>query len=168
FSGASRDHELLPSQVLCCFCAASGLSINKGKSSIFCSKNTMRGVCSDIASHLGIPLTHDLGHYLGVPILHGRMVSGTYQCILDKLDKKLSGWKAKTLSLAGRVTLALSALEAIPAYFMQTSILPINTCEEIDRRIRNFVWGTSPEERKVHLVSWEQICMPKDKGGLGL
>ncbi|CAN1187802.1 Putative ribonuclease H protein At1g65750 [Linum perenne] len=32
---------------------------------------------------------------------------------------------------------------------MQTSVLPISTCEEIDRRIRNFVWGSSAEARKV-------------------
>ncbi|CAN1139380.1 Putative ribonuclease H protein At1g65750, partial [Linum perenne] len=41
-------------------------------------------------------------------------------------------------------------------------------CEEIDRRIRNFVWGTTAEERKISLVSWEKICVPKEKGGLGL
>ncbi|CAN1800305.1 Putative ribonuclease H protein At1g65750 [Linum perenne] len=78
------------------------------------------------------------------------------------------GWKVKTLSLAGRVTFAQSVLAAIPAYAMQTSVLPVTTCEEIDRRIRNFVWGTTEEERKVSLVSWGTICLPKEKGGLGL
>ncbi|CAN1177290.1 Putative ribonuclease H protein At1g65750 [Linum perenne] len=51
---------------------------------------------------------------------------------------------------------------------MQTSVLPSDTCKEIDKRIWSFVWGSSSEERKVHLVSWETICTPKDKGGLGL
>ncbi|CAN1189939.1 Putative ribonuclease H protein At1g65750 [Linum perenne] len=51
---------------------------------------------------------------------------------------------------------------------MQASVLPISTCKEIDKRIRNFVWGSSVEETKVHLVSWEHICLPKSKGGLGL
>ncbi|CAN1184265.1 Putative ribonuclease H protein At1g65750 [Linum perenne] len=41
-------------------------------------------------------------------------------------------------------------------------------CEEIDKRIYNFVWESSDEARKVHLVSWEKICGPKEKGGLGL
>ncbi|CAN1800989.1 Putative ribonuclease H protein At1g65750 [Linum perenne] len=63
--------------------------------------------------------------------------------------------------------LADSALGGIPSYFMQTLVLPITNCEEIDRRIRNIVWGSSSEERKVHLVSWDQICMSKAKGGLG-
>ncbi|CAN1180887.1 Putative ribonuclease H protein At1g65750 [Linum perenne] len=51
---------------------------------------------------------------------------------------------------------------------MQTSVLPISTCDEIDKRIRNFVWGSTSEERKVHLVSWDHICKPKNQGGLGL
>ncbi|CAN1141431.1 Putative ribonuclease H protein At1g65750 [Linum perenne] len=51
---------------------------------------------------------------------------------------------------------------------MQTSVLTVNTCDEIDRRIRNFVWGTTEEERKVSLVAWETICLPKEKGELGL
>ncbi|CAN1189723.1 Putative ribonuclease H protein At1g65750 [Linum perenne] len=51
---------------------------------------------------------------------------------------------------------------------MQTSVLPISTCEDIDKRIRNFVWGSTSEERKVHLVSWDHICRPRNQGGLGL
>ncbi|CAN1195923.1 Putative ribonuclease H protein At1g65750 [Linum perenne] len=51
---------------------------------------------------------------------------------------------------------------------MQTSVLPITTCNAIDKRIRNFIWGSSETERKTHLVSWERICQPKENGGLGL
>ncbi|CAN1126818.1 Putative ribonuclease H protein At1g65750 [Linum perenne] len=84
------------------------------------------------------------------------------------MDRKLSGWTVKSLSLAGRVTLAHSVLSAIPAYVMQTSVIPVALCEEIDKRVRNFVWGSSNDTRKVHLVSWEKICENKDCGGLGL
>ncbi|CAN1180943.1 Putative ribonuclease H protein At1g65750, partial [Linum perenne] len=117
---------------------------------------------------VGFPLTQHLGVYLGVPILHERTSARTYQCILDRIDQKLAGWKVKSLSLAGRVTLAQSVLSAIPAYVMQTAVIPVSTCEEIDRRIRNFVWGSTSEERKIHLVAWERICLPKEDGGLGL
>ncbi|CAN1162516.1 Putative ribonuclease H protein At1g65750 [Linum perenne] len=51
---------------------------------------------------------------------------------------------------------------------MQTAVLPVTTCEAIDRKIRNFVWGSSDEARKVHLVSWENICRAKEDGGLWL
>ncbi|CAN1138974.1 Putative ribonuclease H protein At1g65750 [Linum perenne] len=113
-------------------------------------------------------MTRDLGRYLVVPVLHGKITKNTYQPILDRLDSKLSGWKSNSLSLAGRVTLALSVLNAIPAYAMQTSVLPCHICEAIDRRIRNFVWGSTTECRKIHLVSWDEVCKPKEHGGLGL
>ncbi|CAN1141032.1 Putative ribonuclease H protein At1g65750 [Linum perenne] len=51
---------------------------------------------------------------------------------------------------------------------MQTSVLPITTCDLIDRRIRDFVWGSSDDSHKTHLVSWDKICAPKEAGGLGL
>ncbi|CAN1157085.1 Putative ribonuclease H protein At1g65750 [Linum perenne] len=51
---------------------------------------------------------------------------------------------------------------------MQTSVLPITTCNAIDKRIRKFIWGSSETERKTHLVSWDRICQPKENGGLGL
>ncbi|CAN1853457.1 Putative ribonuclease H protein At1g65750 [Linum perenne] len=62
----------------------------------------------------------------------------------------------------------MSVLSAIPAYAMQTSVLPVDTCKAIDKRIRDFVCGSSPEGRKIHLISWENICSSKKNGGLGL
>ncbi|CAN1141097.1 Putative ribonuclease H protein At1g65750 [Linum perenne] len=82
------------------------------------------------------------------------------------MDSNFAGWKIKTLSLAGRVTLAQSVLAA--AYVMQTSFLPIETYKEIDKRVRNFVWGSSEEGRKIRLLNWDKICSPKEDGGLGL
>ncbi|CAN1177289.1 Putative ribonuclease H protein At1g65750 [Linum perenne] len=167
-SEASVAQADVIAQCLDQFCLASGQAVSREKSALFCSKNLDRRVAADISIRFGIPLTQDLGKYLGVPVLHNRITSTTYQDIITRLDFKLAGWKAKQLSLAGRVTLALSVLAAIPVYAMQTSVLPSDTCKEIDKRIWSFVWGSSSEERKVHLVSWETICTPKDKGGLGL
>ncbi|CAN1168444.1 Putative ribonuclease H protein At1g65750 [Linum perenne] len=168
FGQASVSQAAVVSECLDRFCEDAGQAVNKGKSAIFCSRNTDRQTASNVATALGIPLTQNLGSYLGVPILHERITNETYQEILNRLDKKLSGWKVKTLSLAGRVTLAKSVLSAIPAYAMQTSLIPTTTCEAIDKKIRDFVWGSSDQERKIHLVSWDRICAPKSEGGLGL
>ena len=71
---------------------------------------------------------------------------------MDNVRKKLSEWAAKSLSLAGRITLAKSVLLAIPSYAMQTTKLPSGLCNRIEKLIRNFIWGSSNEERKVNLV----------------
>ncbi|CAN1155661.1 Putative ribonuclease H protein At1g65750 [Linum perenne] len=168
FAEASEDQARVIRKCLDRFCSASGQNVSRDKSAIFCSKNTSRHVSSLISLLLGIPLTQNLGRYLGVPILHDRVTTRTYQGILDRIDSKLAGWKIKSLSLAGRVTMAQAVLAAIPTYAMQTSVLPVQTCEDIDRRIHNFVWGSTSDERKLCLVAWEKVCSPKEKGGLGL
>ncbi|CAN1788737.1 Putative ribonuclease H protein At1g65750, partial [Linum perenne] len=84
------------------------------------------------------------------------------------IELKLSGWKAKSLFLAGRVTIVQSVLATISAFAMKTTVLPIPTCKAIDRKIISFVWGSSDEARKVHLVFWDRVCLPKEDGGLGL
>ncbi|CAN1766326.1 Putative ribonuclease H protein At1g65750 [Linum perenne] len=112
--------------------------------------------------------TSDLGRYLGVPILHGRVTKQTYNFVLERLDNKLAGWKAENLSLAGRVTLASSVLNSIPSFVMQTAFLPVYLCDQIDRKIRNFIWGSTEGTRKIHNVNWQTVCKPKCLGGLGL
>ncbi|CAN1123634.1 Putative ribonuclease H protein At1g65750 [Linum perenne] len=118
--------------------------------------------------HTTLEVTRDLGRYLGVPILHGRVTKQTYSYVLDRLDNKLAGWKAENLSLAGRVTLASSVLNSIPSYVMQTAFLPVSLCDQIDRKIRNFIWGSTEGARRIHNVNWQTVCMPKSLGGLGL
>lgn len=41
-------------------------------------------------------------------------------------------------------------------------------CDEIDKQIRRFLWGTTTTQRKCHLVTWGTIIKPKDEGGLGI
>ncbi|CAN1163136.1 Putative ribonuclease H protein At1g65750 [Linum perenne] len=118
--------------------------------------------------HTTLTGTRDLGRYLGVPIIHGRALNAHYKFLLENLDSKLAGWKRETLSLAGRVTLAVSVLNAMPSYAMQTAVLSDAICDKIDQRIRSFVWGAEAGKRKLHLVKWEEVCKPKEMGGLGL
>lgn len=50
---------------------------------------------------------------------------------------------------------------------MQTSVIPISVCEEAKKICRDFIWGSTSDKRKCHLVSWEKLCKPKENGGLG-
>lgn len=72
-----------------------------------------------------------------------------------------------TLSQAGRICLAESSVMSIPSYIIQTNKIPASTCDEIERLCRDFIWGSTPEVRKHHLISWARICTPKYEGGLG-
>lgn len=149
------------------FCAQSGQSVNTLKSSLFFSKNTSVDLQQRITNLTGIPRVEDMGSYLGIPSIHGRLKKASFLGLIERIKNKLSGWKSRTLSLAGRQVLAQSVLSSIPYYMMQTTLLPKGVIATLEKLIRNFLWGSTPNQRKCHLVSWDTIAKSKDCGGLG-
>ena len=51
---------------------------------------------------------------------------------------------------------------------MQTTLIPCGICDQIEKYIRSFIWGSNLNMCRAHLVLWEQICKPKKEGGLGI
>ncbi|KAL0004966.1 hypothetical protein SO802_012527 [Lithocarpus litseifolius] len=52
--------------------------------------------------------------------------------VKDKLENKLSGWKSKNLSWAGRATLINFVAQSIPTYTMASLQFPKNLCDQLD------------------------------------
>lgn len=102
-----------------------------------------------------------------MPIIIGRKGCEDYSFVMDKIRKRLSGWKTTSLSQAGRISLAQSCIMSVPCYVIQIVLLPATICEEVELLCRDFIWGSTPEARKCHLISWDTICAPKEVGGLG-
>lgn len=96
------------------YCDASGQRISYAKSQVYFSKNVDSDVAIDIANRLNLDKTDNLGNYLGVQSDHGRMSKQHFSGLLERIKGRLEGWKTRTLSLAGRVTLAKSVLNSIP------------------------------------------------------
>ncbi|XP_016679196.1 uncharacterized protein [Gossypium hirsutum] len=109
----------------------------------------------------------NIGTYLGVPLLHDRVTKNTMSFFVDKIRKKLQSWDARKLSIAGRITLAQSVLLSIPNYFMQPLMIPKGVCADIERLVRQFIWGCTDGHLKMSLVGWYSICQPRARGGLG-
>ena len=76
----------------------------------------------DICNIQEMESTEDLGKYLDVPTIHGRITKSTYQEVVQRVDRRLAGWKTKCLGR--RITLLQLTIVAIPAYAMQTAKLP--------------------------------------------
>ncbi|XP_019164336.1 PREDICTED: uncharacterized protein LOC109160503 [Ipomoea nil] len=142
---------------------ASGQKVSIQKSQIHFGRNVEPALAQDITREADFVCTKDLGRYLGVPSIHGRVTSNIFTPLIEKIDGRLEGWKGKNLSLAGRITLAQSVLNAMPYYMMQSMYLPKGVCDTIERRIRQFIW-----KENIHLVNWETITKPKEQGGVGL
>ena len=117
---------------------------------------------------LGFSATTNLGKYLGFPLKHPGRQRHDFGAILDRVKKKLAGWKANMLSMAGRMVLIQALTSAIPSYVMQSNLLPNKILSGIDRVNRNFLWGSSDHKKKMHWVNWNTVTKAKELGGLGL
>ncbi|KAK9911967.1 hypothetical protein M0R45_035844 [Rubus argutus] len=168
FADATLDQACTLKNCLDNFCSLSGQTISYEKSLLYVSPNTGRDIATDISTICGSPLTNDLGKYLGMPLIHSRVNKYTYAGILDKVQSRLSSWKCKVLNLAGRLTLINSVTAAIPNYAMQTVRLPMSICNDLDKLNRNFLWGDTENKKKIHLVNWDTVCLPKTLGGFGI
>lgn len=92
----------------------------------------------------------------------------TFKYIVERVQNRLTGWRAKHLSLTGHCTLVNSLLAGIPTYVMQTAWLPQSTCDALNQLNRNFLLGSSYEKRKIHMVNWATVTSPKNRGGFGI
>ena len=117
---------------------------------------------------LGIIATNNPGRYLVFPIIHKGRVGNAFNFILDKVQSKLAGWKSRLLSKAGRLVLAKSAATPIAEYYMQCHSLPTKVYDSIDEMMRDFIRGSMEERRRMHMVRWSTVTLPKDLKGLGL
>ena len=88
--------------------------------------------------------------------------------IVERVISKLSGWKEKFLSFVGRIVLIRSVMTVLPNHVMQGVALPSQLCEKLDKINRDFLWGSSTEKKKLHLVGWSKIIRPKEEGGLDI
>ncbi|CAJ2675557.1 unnamed protein product [Trifolium pratense] len=150
------------------FCMISGQEVSHEKTSVLFSKNVRRGMRDKLLHMSGFKETTDFGKYLGVPLIGRAPKRADYQYLIDQVSNKLSAWKARQLSFAGRVTLAKSVLEAVPIYPMMTSKIPKSCLNDIQRIQRNFIWGEYDNVRKYHAVKWSDLTKPKSMGGLGI
>jgi hypothetical protein len=169
FAKATSTEALALSGCLQKYCSWSGQKINSGKSSILFSKNTPPASVSSILGIIPFRLSPSWPVHLGLPLTLGSSRKDAFQPIIDKVLSKISGWRAKTLSQAGRTVLIRSTAAAIPAYAMSTFLLPVSLCRILDSRFKDFWWGFPPDKtRNLCLKSWDSICLPRNQGGLGL
>ena len=113
------ENCLVIREVLDEFCNQSGLTISEAKSRVFFSPNVDQSDSEALSDILGFQSTTNLGKYLGFPIHHRGASNQDFNFVLDKVKKKLAGWKANLLSMAGRSVLIQASTSAIPAYVMQ-------------------------------------------------
>ena len=62
-----------------------------------------------------------------------------WDSILEKMERKLSGWQRIYLSKGGRITLIKSTLSSLPTYSMSLFPIPVSVALRIDKIKRDFL-----------------------------
>ncbi|KAL4385916.1 hypothetical protein GQ457_09G028800 [Hibiscus cannabinus] len=166
FCGASETEIKNVVRLLRGFEVASGLKLNLKKSKLL-GINVDAAVIDNWAEKIFCKSEKFPSTYLGLPLGISKNDAHVWDPVVEKVRLKLSGWKSKTLSFGGRITLVKSVLSNLPIYFISILPMPVKICKLLSNIIAKFLWGSS-DHRAIHWLKWETICLPRSHGGLGL
>ena len=148
--------------LLLCFQVVTGLKVNVTKSELVPIEevNNVHVLAEILGCRVrALPMT-----YLGMPLGASHKPPSIWNPILEKIHRKLAGWKKLYLSKGGRLTLLKSTLSSLPTYFLSLFTIPTHVANKIEKLQKDFLWG----DPKTHLLGWKKICTPKANGGLGI
>lgn len=106
--------------------------------------------------------------YLGLPLLHRKLRKSDYSPVTDKIQAKFTSWSVKLLSFAGRLHLIFSVIYSMVNLWASAFALPNGCLKHIQSLCNTFLWSGNMEKRNSTKVSWADVCLPKEEGGLGL
>ena len=101
----------------------SGLKTNFHKSELFCFGEAVEAAI-DYADLFGCAHGHCPIKYIGIPIHYRRLTIVVWKHVEERLEKWLSGWKGKLLSVGGRLVLINSVLTNMVFYILSFLQLP--------------------------------------------
>lgn len=163
--GRAQTQEALQiKQALEAFSAVSGQQIGPAKSSIWFSRPTGPLERMNIAAIFGVNREIVSSSYLGAPIITNAQ---GFDFLIERVSSRLNSWKSKMLSQAGRIVLIKSVLQALPIYFMATTVIPAKIINKLNALIRKFFWGKVDKQRYMALLAWDKVSAPIMGGGLG-
>lgn len=113
-----------------------------------------------------LEMVENAGKYLGLPTSWGRSKRNALWYIKERIIKKHHGWKSIFFNNSGKEVFINVVITAIPTYFMTLCRLPKTLYDDISKLIAMFWWNGRDERKKIHLVRWGKLTLPKDMSGM--
>lgn len=157
--------ELLK-RALLAFEKMSGLKINYAKSDIL-PINLSQSEAGSLADVIGCKIGDPPLTYWGIPIHWRKPGRSVWNDLIQKLQKKLSSWKGRFLSLGGKIVMLKSVLSSVPLYTLSLHRMPVWAKKQMDSIFLKFLWQGTEEKKKYALVAWKKICNSIHQDGWG-
>nr|GEV70837.1 RNA-directed DNA polymerase, eukaryota [Tanacetum cinerariifolium] len=142
--------------ILRCFFLVSGLKINVHK----CSLSGIGMSHDDIlhmANIIGCGAATLPFKYLGVPVGCNMSRCSYWDPIINKFSSRLDLWKARLLSVRGRLTLIKSVLGSLFIYFMSLYKVPSLVCNRLESMRNHFFIGADLGEKKMTWMALNKL-----------
>ncbi|XP_058756083.1 uncharacterized protein LOC131629310 [Vicia villosa] len=88
--------------------------------------------------------------------------------LIMMLRKRWCVWRASHLSMAGRVVLINSILNAISIYSLSFYKAPKKVLNEVRSIQSKFIWTGGDLKKLINWVCWYTVCKTREEGGLGV
>jgi hypothetical protein len=89
--------------------------------------------------------------YLGIPLHFAKLRRQHLQPLIDKIVKRLAGWRGKLLTQADSLVFIKICLASIPVYLLSFFKFPRWTIDLTNSRIANCFWDDYEGHGKLHL-----------------
>lgn len=142
-----------------------GLKINFHKSELFCFGRA-KEVEREYVTLFGCGSGRYPFRYLGIPMHHKKLSNKDWLTIEERIQKKLSSWKGKHLSVGGRLVLINSVLSSLAMFIVSFFEVPKCIIEKLDYYMSRF-FGNVKNIRSIGWLSGAFYASQRNVGVLG-
>jgi hypothetical protein len=151
--------------LLMCFEKLSGMKINYHKNDLI-SNNLDEEESQTHSRVFCCKLGEFPFKYLGVPLHYEKLRKEDIQTLIDKIIKRIAGWKGRLLSYGARLALLRACLASIPLYLMPVIKFSKLAIEAINSHMANFFWDDNEDKHRYHLSNWYSLTQRNEHGGI--
>ncbi|XP_058092672.1 uncharacterized protein LOC131239131 [Magnolia sinica] len=137
--------------------------LSRGLTNLFTS-----GTCQPFKFSRNSPLVSHLLTPKNPPSLFQRQPQELNPSLIQKILRRIEGWKSKLLNPAVKAILIKNVLSSIPIHILSALNIPAAVSNSLEADFADFFWGTAEGRQKKHWTKWARICRPLFEGGLGI